>query len=663
MTDVNKLMNQARVRVNIANTPSAHREALGLLSQVLQSEPDNDEAYDLLEAIATKGLIPSNNVEAVLSPLTTIRAVQLLRQIQSPGSTARPAGAAVGGSVPSASPGLPSATQDQVNVLLEQLTQVYYEGKYQEAINLSLRVLQLDPNNLSAKEYQAKADDYLRRGVVAETRIPLLARTKYNRARSAIRASLYSEAQNLLEEALKIAQDEAGISRWADAESLLLEIADLQLAEELRKKGDDLAARDNWEQALEQYENSLGVVNTPRTQVKYDSLKKVIQLYQEVDIKLSVLSGQLLDKAEQIESLRADLAQALTYWPNSARLMELLVKLDARSRNVGAKLLAYGKEAFARACDAPSLRERLMGIQEALLNLEAASNLLSEDSNADTVRIQASTEEKRTKQAIMLLDEADKYMNLRDEASLNTARDKLNIVANDCSDFVQDQRYRTLLSKLQHYFLEEAAGELEHKKPNLSYARKMVTAAGNLPFNLLGRSHDVAQMHQQIDRLGLRKRLIPFAIAGGLLVICLIASLLSRPVWMPLFFPTPTATATATLTPTITPTDTPTSTNTPTLVPTVTPVFTPTPNRVMCLGVTKTSSYAAYYVYRNPEENADGQIGTVSTRNVKVDILDQTRDNNGRRWFKIDYGDEDTTQIGWILADRIVEVTTCPRLP
>ena len=94
---------------------------------------------------------------------------------------------------------------------------------------------------------------------------------------------------------------------------------------------------------------------------------------------------------------------------------------------------------------------------------------------------------------------------------------------------------------------------------------------------------------------------------------------------------------------------TPTSTNTPTL----------TPQTELCIGITRTG--ARYYVYPDPDLSSN-YLGTVAPE-WRVRILDQTRDKDGALWYKIDYGDEDTTQVGWIPARHIIEVIECPRLP
>lgn len=124
--------------------------------------------------------------------------------------------------------------------------------------------------------------------------------------------------------------------------------------------------------------------------------------------------------------------------------------------------------------------------------------------------------------------------------------------------------------------------------------------------------------------------------------------------------PFPTNTPAPTLTPTPTTTFTPTATST--ITPTPSPTFTPTPTESveLCEGIIQSGS-RYYYVYPRPDR-ASGQIGIVPAQKW-VDILDQTRDKDGKLWYKIDYGSDAITQQGWIPAEYVIEDNDCPTLP
>ena len=107
-------------------------------------------------------------------------------------------------------------------------------------------------------------------------------------------------------------------------------------------------------------------------------------------------------------------------------------------------------------------------------------------------------------------------------------------------------------------------------------------------------------------------------------------------------------------TPTVVTTPIRTSAPTPTPIPTNTPVPTE-----LCRGVTKAGSDRN--VRDRPDDNAE-RIGFVAAETPAI-ILDQTRDKQGKLWYKIQYGSEPFVQQGWILAEFMIEITTCARLP
>src|SRR5690606_12171459 len=128
------------------------------------------------------------------------------------------------GAAPTSTGTMP-AMSDTLSELLSDVTQAYYSGDYQRAVDLSNRILAEDPDNVQAQEYRQKAEDNLLRGVVPDHRIPFDARVAYNRANSLVRAGNYDEAERLYREARDLAA-RAGIPSWKDVEQALLDIQD-----------------------------------------------------------------------------------------------------------------------------------------------------------------------------------------------------------------------------------------------------------------------------------------------------------------------------------------------------------------------------------------------------------------------------------------------------
>jgi hypothetical protein len=242
---------------------------------------------------------------------------------------------------------------------------------------------------------------------------------------------------------------------------------------------------------------------------------------------------------------------------------------------------------------------------------------------------------------------------------LDEARGHLRTISDELSEYVSDPRYRSLLTKLQRYFLENVEVALSDPTPDLERIRSQLHMVKEAPFNVLGHSTDARHLEGRLRELeaaarrAIVRQRVQIALMGvGGLIVILILGLLTRPIWNPIVNPPPTSTPTLTPTSTLTPTPS----NTPTQ--TLTPTPRPTEPTELCLGITRAAS--AYYVRGEPDINS-ATLGTVPPER-RVRILDQTRDKEGVLWYKIDYGDSSIIQQGWIMAQYVVEVTECPRL-
>jgi hypothetical protein len=663
--DTERLLRGARVRIRTAGTPTDLRDALDKLRQVLDAEPENDKAYSHLEELVEKNEDFEGDVEKLLVKFEdrAYRAAEALKQIRKPDSDSEVSPLFTRDKSPPSGvvSGTDSSTSLEIEELISRLEDQYYLGEYRESIELCHKIQLLDPENSIAKDYLHKAEARLEEGYVPETKIPARARMAYNKGLSAKRAGMYREAQNLFNEAQRIAESE-GIDRWGDIERALIDIEDLVLAKRLENEADELAKQDKWEEALPKYEGALELKGFPRTEKKYGALKKVIRTYRETGVRLSTLSGSLTDIARQLSEMRNELSEARAYWAESIKLGELWAQVDARSRETGVRLQERGENLLDQARSARTINDRLRFTDEALRYLETGRDLLSDDPRIDTLLLQAITEEERAQNIKDLLEDTERLLSQRDASGIDEALTKLQTVADEFSDYIKDPRYRSLLAKLQRYLLEQVEGELDSSKPNLSYARTQLEKVRSNLFRPLGRVPEIRHLEERIEKRqrALRMRQFrPYILAAGAGVAILILIFATRGAWEPIVNPppTPTFTVTPTFTPTNTPTITPTPTNTST--PTPTSIPSPTPQTELCLGVTKSGS--RYYVYPNPDRDSS-YLGTVAPQ-VRVRILDQTRDKGGALWYKIDYGDEDTQQIGWIPAQFVIEVTDCPRLP
>ena len=665
--ELDALLRRARVRVKTASDPQDYRGALDFIHQVLDLNAETPEAYDLLEKLLGKAPDLQENAISLLTPLATrnSRAKEVLQRLGTPSS---------GGGFPSGAPRQPdfsppppqpsgtgftdgaAALPTDLDELRRRMTDLYYQGEYREAINLCNRILSLAPNDEQVKDYRIKAEDYLNRGFVPDNRIPLQARMAYNRGNSAKRAGMYKEAQDLYNEALHLARME-GLDRWADAENALMEIEDLVLAKKLTDEGDALGKQDRWEEATQKYEGALELSESPRTRKKYEALNKVLLSYRQIDVRLATLSGSLIDMANQLATMRQNLSDAREYWADSAKLGELWAKVEGRSRDIASRLEERGRMLLNQASDAPTLADRLRLLDEALKYLETAGNLQAEDAQVSTLLQTVLSEQDRTNSVKRLLDESERALNQRDANGAEEALVRLQTLADDYSEYSQDPRFRSLLSKLQRNFLDQVERDLEEPAVDLNAVRGRLDKLRNKPFNLLGRTPTEVRSLQarieEIQKARRHKQLRPFILGGLGLIALLILILATRGIWDPILNPPPTPTPTITLTPTVT--------NTPTVTPTptATPTPTPTASRELCRGITRGGS--RYIIYQSANRSST-QLGTAPAEQP-VRILDQTRDKDGRLWYRVDYGDVETTHIGWIPAEFVIEVTDCPKLP
>ncbi len=129
----------------------------------------------------------------------------------------------------------------------------------------------------------------------------------------------------------------------------------------------------------------------------------------------------------------------------------------------------------------------------------------------------------------------------------------------------------------------------------------------------------------------------------------------------------PTTTPTPTFTPSLTSSTTPTETYTPTNIPpTLTPTLkinTPVPTTQSntsggypCTGQIVDSNASTLNVVRaNPSRTAP--LVRAVTPNLTVTLVEE-RNADGQRWYKITYGDSQSS--GWIQIDYVVKSANCP---
>lgn len=145
---------------------------------------------------------------------------------------------------------LPSTVQD----FLIDADDNYYAGEYERAVQLYHQVLKLDPENIRAKEYLAKAE-IKRTAPESINELPRSALQLYRRARSHIAARDFLTAIRLINAAIESANENG--KEYPDAERSLDEAQDLLIADEFWKKGKDIAEKGQYKEAISFYEKAI----------------------------------------------------------------------------------------------------------------------------------------------------------------------------------------------------------------------------------------------------------------------------------------------------------------------------------------------------------------------------------------------------------------------
>ncbi len=593
------LLRRARIRIEMAGDSDDIDEAIDILSEVVATNPTDPEVIQLLQQSAqysdaaahrVRDLFKRYNVPAQVqtNPRSTQqraavapppRLEALDEREDEPAPPPRPVPPRSPERVPTA---LETAEQRRASAygsyadldeMLSLLTEHYYAGDYQQAIDVANRILSVDPHNSTAQEYRQKAEDNLIRGIVPDHRIPFEARVSYNRANSLVRAGSYDEASKLYREAREIAERD-GILSWKDVEQALLDIQDLALARELLNEGDRLMAVDNWNEALRKYEGALRVVpNDPQAEERVEMVRRVQQDADQIAVKLNMLGGTLEDQVTQLQGVRSALARIRQLLPTSQRLAQMQREVDSKLAAVKTQLNDQARAALNRAQTTTNLEDRLTLTHEALRLMEFAVQLDPSDTSIGELMMEARAAVGEMQRARQTIERAANHIAQNFDSELTQARTMLA----GLSMYAQDERYRVVVNELMARYMERA--EQAILEGDIQAAQSWIDAMREEPFRILGRRSELFRLEAAVRSLRNRRRAVVGGISGiigmGLLAIVFI----SRPQWEAVFFPTetPTPTSTATATPTFTPSVTPTPSDTPTVTPTLTPSLTYTP--------------------------------------------------------------------------------------
>jgi tetratricopeptide (TPR) repeat protein len=703
---VRGLLRRARIRIEIAGDEDDVDEAIDILAEALDQDPNNPEVHELLLQAAHR----SPHLEMKVRGLMDRYGLEMEKKA-APRAAAPPVPPQEREKpVERVAPSSP-VSPEQVNALLSDVSQAYYSGDYQRAVDLANRVLADDPDNSQAKDYRQKAEDNLLRGVVPDHRIPFDARIAYNRANSLVRAGNYDEAERLYREARDLAA-RAGIGSWKDVEQALLDIQDLALARELLAEGDRLLAADDWDNALQKYEGAMRVVpNDPLAQERIDLVRNVRQQFDQATVQLNMTTGSLNERARELQRLINTLAGLQQLLPGSERIKRLVREIDERIDHIIGQLYNQAQGALTRMESASVLDERLRLTTEAVRALEVAAELDPANLDINSLLQRARQSEADMAEARHVIERASALIAQNYENELSQARTMLA----GLRGYAQDPRYRMIVADLLARHLERAEAALDNHDPQ--GAQRWLDIAKEEPFRILGRRTDILRLEEEVRQM--RRRQYGVWTISGLVIIIILAAVAfaTKSTWEPIINPptdTPTLTpsitptSTATTTPTATPTETltPTPSYTPSLSPTPTWTYTPsytpthtwtptpsdTPTHTWTPSITPTSSYTPEptstptltwtpsitptpsvlcYVYADREAvnvraqpNPAGILIYTISLGQSMDVMAQQIGTDNQRWFQVRFEVETALITGWVRADLVKEFggSHCPPL-
>ncbi len=715
------IVRRARIRIEMAGDTDDIDEAIDILTQALNENPNDGEVIALLQQAAQHNATAAHRVSDLFNQYGVNAKVIPPSKPEPPTRQTN--------TLPRAMPKPkfddddasayeePRGTYYDFDDMMSLLTEHYYAGDYQQTIDVANRILSKDPSNPTAQDYRQKAEDNLIRGIVPDHRIPFEARVSYNRANSLVRAGNYDEASKLYREARQAAERD-GVLSWKDVEQALLDIQDLALARELLNEGDRLMAVDNWTEALRKYEGALRVVpNDPQAEERVAVVRKVQQDADQVGVKLNMLGGTLDDQVTQLQAVRATLAQVRQLLPTSQRLANLQRDADAKLNGVKTQLNDQARAALNRVKSATALEDRLMLTNEALRLMDFAIQLDPSDNSTSDLMMEARAASGDMARARQVIERAASLIAQNFDSELSQARTMLAGLA----DYAQDERYRMVVNDLFSRYMERA--EFALLEGDMITAQSWLDSMRDEPFRILGRRTEMFRLETGIRARRNRSRVI----LGGFFLLFIIGlgivALFTRPQWEAALFPSATPTSTATETPSVTPTasDTPMPSETPTITPTLTPSLTPTatltptwtwtpspswtPSWTPTASLTPTHTNTPTETYTpspSPTETATptetltpsitptppelcrlivlGAQGiflreeptpvsnSIVVLNVgqTMDALERTQQRgiaSGPIWYRVRVNLSDRQVEGWVRADLVQEITTCPPLP
>lgn len=341
----------------------------------------------------------------------------------------------------------PTIQRDTITLLQSQLINVFYDGKFQEALKLCATIRNIDPYNATAIEYAVKAEDYIQRNVIFNSLIPREAKEAYLHGVSALRKDELEPARILFESAVQIAAD-TGIGHFQDAEQALLEVEVLIRAKVLREEAEIKLSEDNWEEARKRLRDASGISDDLTTRSKLEMLDNLMKQEEIINSNLFASSATTTDAAQSISKYLALIRQETETLPKSKRLRVLLDSTIKSAQEVCLKLRVEAEHEFERAVSAAELEDQIHILEDALTAIEGAHDLCPSDVAVKDVRHQIKKQTALVTRAKQDLIDAERYIQIPDEGSLELAKKRIEALVGFAGDLSVQSTAKTLFGRL-----------------------------------------------------------------------------------------------------------------------------------------------------------------------------------------------------------------------
>jgi hypothetical protein len=469
--------------------------------------------------------------------------------------------------------------------LMDEAEQLFYGGRYAEAIKLYDQVLSLESQWERPRQHRAEADNYLRTGYIPSVALPPEAATAFGKAQSASRVGRYTDAQALLDKA-KASLRDSGIQRWQDGQEFEQKLQQMIDAENAYKEGLRLFNQGQVAEAIDKIEAAAQITGLPKYKDKAQEFRQAKETLRSVGDILYVGTTDpkhLIQAKNNLDSLAGE-------YGDQPALQKLRTRLEILI---------------------PKVTENLS---------QQARSLLSQAERAQTLDSTHS-----------LLEEAGKH--IQQLQHLGSQDDQLDLLQQDLN------RLTTELNNSEDV-LKRANESYENNKSWPSKSARMSSQIRKRYPN----DPRINQLQKSLGRYHLGVNAIRVGLALVILVLVFFA-LRWAAGWVANMVPTETPTATATTTSTATPTATSTATPTPTATftptNTNTPTLTPTP-LTLVLARQVWARNGCYETF-----TAIGRIPEGAT--VRTLPSERRFDNLNRECLLVEYQGPTQSVIGWIL--------------